>query len=78
MLTVPNLGYAFSHAAAERSVTSVRTAADLDHLLDAALGDTFPASDPVSELRISSPVAKTSGTSKWVRPYAENLSTANS
>jgi hypothetical protein len=78
MLTMSDLGYDFSHASAEHSVMPVRTAAELDHLLDEALGDTFPASDPVAELRISSPAVKTSATSQPVRPYAETLSTVNS
>jgi len=42
---------------AERAFASMRSAAEIDHLLDEALGDTFPASDPVSELRISSPAS---------------------
>ena len=42
---------------AERTLASMRSAAELDHLLDEALGDTFPASDPVSELRITSPAS---------------------
>jgi hypothetical protein len=58
MLIMSDLDRDFSSAATELSVTPGRTAAELDHLLDEALGDTFPASDPVSELRISSPAAE--------------------
>jgi len=78
VLTVSNLGYDFSQAAAEHRIERVRTAAELDHLLDEALGDTFPASDPVSELRNSSPAVKTSGALKRIRPYTDDPSTASS
>jgi len=42
---------------AERALASMRTAAELDHLLDAALDNTFPASDPFSVLRICFPAS---------------------
>jgi hypothetical protein len=47
-----------SSIVAKITISLGRTAARLDHLLDAALGDTFPASDPVSELRVSSPAVE--------------------
>jgi hypothetical protein len=77
MLTMSNLSYDFSQAAAEHRIVRIRTAVELDHLLDEALGDTFPASDPVSELRISSPAVKISGALQRIRPHTEDLSTAN-
>jgi hypothetical protein len=53
MLTTSNLD-SDSPAITERAVAPMRTVAELDRLLDEALANTFPASDPVSQLRISS------------------------
>jgi hypothetical protein len=53
MLTMSNLD-CDSRAITERTVAPMRTAAELDRLLDEALRDTFPASDSISQLRISS------------------------
>jgi hypothetical protein len=56
--------------------TPERRAAELDSLLDEALGNTFPASDPVSELRISFPGAEASTASPPVRYETETPSEA--
>ena len=57
MLTTSNLD-SDSPAITERAVAPMRTVAELDRLLDEALRDTFPASDPISQLRISSSAAE--------------------
>jgi len=57
MLTTSNLD-SDSPAITERAVAPMRTVAELDRLLDEALADTFPASDPISQLRINSSAAE--------------------
>jgi len=52
---MPDIDYEYNGTVAKITISPVRTAVQLDHLLDVALGDTFPASDPVSELRVNSP-----------------------
>jgi len=44
-----------SRKSSEIRVATERTSLELDRLLDAALEDTFPASDPISNLRGSFP-----------------------
>jgi hypothetical protein len=55
---MPDIDDDHSSTAAKITLSPVRPAAQLDHLLDAALGDTFPASDPVAELRLSAPAVE--------------------